>query len=70
MKTPKTVELIECRKCSGSYFGGKVRVTLMPGNENELPDEIYMMVRKIARCQSCKEQENRTAGGRRKKFER
>ena len=70
MKTPKTIELIECRKCRGSYFSGSVRVTLMPGNENELPDEIYVIVRKVATCVSCKQHDNRTQGGRRKKFER
>jgi ribosomal protein L44E len=70
MKTPKTIELIECRKCSGQYFSGSVRVTLLPGNENELPDEVYVIVRKVAACASCKEREDRTQGGRRKKFER
>lgn len=70
MKTPKTITFIECRKCNGQYFGGSVRVTLMPGNENELPDEIYVISRKVAACASCKERENRTKGGKRKKFER
>ena len=70
MKTPKTIELIECRKCGGQYFGGKNRVTLIPGNENELPDEVYVIVRKVPKCISCKQKDDRTQGGRRKKFER
>ena len=70
MRTPKTIDIIECRRCGGSYFAGRTRLTLMPGNENELPDELYMIVRKIAQCQSCKERLDRTSGGRRTKFER
>ena len=70
MRTPKTIDLIECRKCGGSYFSGKQRVTLLPGNESELPDEIYVIVRKVAACTSCKQREDRTSGGRRKRFER
>ena len=66
----KTLNLIECRRCNGSYFAGKDRLTLYPGNENKLPDEIYMAVRKVAKCASCKEAEDRTHGGRRKRFER
>ncbi len=70
MKTPKTIELIECRKCGGSYYGGKIRITLRPGDEKELPDELVFAVRKIGQCTSCKERDPRTKGGRRLKFER
>lgn len=70
MKTPKTVKLIECRKCSGTYYAGDQKVTLSPGDETELPDEISIMVRKIGACTSCQERENRTNGGQRKRFER
>jgi len=70
MKTPKTVVLIECRRCGGSYFGGSQRVTLLPGDEHELPDEVTIVVRKVASCTSCKQQENRTTGGQRKRYDR
>jgi hypothetical protein len=70
MKTPKTLKLIECRKCHGSYYGGTERMSLHPGNEKELPDELAIIVRKVSLCQSCKEREDRTVGGKRKKFER
>lgn len=69
MKTPKTLVLIECRLCRGTYFGGDQRLTLHPGSEKELPDEIAVVVRKIARCTSCKEAVDRTRGGKRKRFE-
>jgi len=70
MRMPKTVSLIECRLCGGSYFGGDKKITLHPGDEDKLPDEISILVRKVARCTSCKQLEDRTKGGRRKKFER
>lgn len=70
MKTPKTIDVIECRRCNGSYYAGKQRVTLHPGTEDELPDELYFAIRKVALCTSCKEREDRTKGGRRKRFER
>lgn len=70
MKIPKTLTLIECRRCRGSYYGGDQRLTLHPGTEKELPDELSIMVRKVALCTSCKEREDRTPGGKRKKFER
>ena len=69
MRTPKTIVLIECRRCGGSYYGGEQKVILMPGNEHELPDEVAIIVRKIANCASCKEQESRTRGQKRR-FER
>lgn len=62
MRTPKTVVLIECRTCGGSYYGGEQKVILNPGNEFELPDEVAIIVRKIGRCASCSQQENRTRG--------
>ena len=70
MKTPKTVVLIECRMCSGSYYGGDKHVTLYPGNEKELPDEVEVVVRKVARCAGCKAREDRTRGGSKKRFDR
>lgn len=70
MRTPKTVKLIECRRCSGTYFAGDQRLTLAPGTESELPDEVAVVVRKIAQCVSCKQHEDRTRGGQRKRFER
>jgi hypothetical protein len=66
----KTLEIIECRRCGGSYYGGKTKLVLAPGNETTLPDELYMIVRKVPMCTSCKEREDRTRGGRRKRFER
>lgn len=70
MKTPKTVALIECRRCGGTYYGGGQKVTLLPGDEHELPDEVAVLVRKVAACTSCKAREDRTRGGQRKRFER
>lgn len=70
MKTPKTVILIECRKCGGSYFGGDQKIVLSPGSEKELPDEIAIIVRKIAICMSCKQYEDRTRGGQKTRFSR
>lgn len=68
MRETKTIVLIECRLCNGCYFGGDTKVILHPGDEKELPDEIYIMTKKVARCQSCIENEDRTRGGNRKKF--
>ena len=70
MKTPKTLTMIECRKCGGNYYAGEKKLTLYPGTENELPDEIAVLVRKVSTCTSCKEREDRTRGGKRKRFER
>lgn len=63
----KSVFIIECRTCKGSYFGGDKRMTLHPGDETKLPDEISIIVRKIPRCTGCKDRENRTLGGGRRK---
>jgi hypothetical protein len=70
MKSPKTLVLIECRGCGGSYYGGDAKLILNPGTESELPDEISFVIRKIAKCVSCKQIEDRTLGGQRKRFER
>ena len=70
MGTPKTLKLIECRRCNGTYFVGDQKLTLSPGNETELPDEVAVIVRKVAQCISCKQHEDRTRGGQRKRFER
>jgi hypothetical protein len=70
METPKTLVLIECRNCNGTYFGGSQRLTLRPGNEKELPDEIAIIVRKVSKCTSCKEREDRTRGGKKQRYER
>ena len=70
MKTPKTLTIIECRRCGGAYFGGDQKLTLVPGDEHELPDELAIVLRKVARCVSCQEQQDRTHGGPKKRFER
>jgi len=70
MKTPKTLAMIECRRCGGTYFAGDQKLTLHPGTETELPDELAIMVRKVAQCTSCKQHEDRTYGGKKKKFDR
>lgn len=70
MKTPKVVMIIECRSCGGSYFGGDTKVILIPGTESELPDELSIIVRKLAKCQSCKVREDRTYGSKRRRLER
>lgn len=70
MKPPKTVVLIECRRCNGCYFGGDSKVTLSPATEHDLPDEVSILVRKVGTCLSCKQHEDRTRGGQRKRFER
>lgn len=66
----KTIVLIECKTCGGSYYGGQKKVVLVPGNESELPDEVEFVVRKVARCSSCKEREDRTRGGIKRRFDR
>jgi hypothetical protein len=70
MTTPKTLILIECRNCNGTYYGGEQRLTLYPGSEEQLPDEVAVLVRKVPRCTSCKQVEDRTKGGQRKRYER
>ena len=70
MRTPKTLVLIECRLCHGSYYGGENNLMLRAGSEKELPDEVSIVVRKVARCTSCKEVADRTYGSKRKRFER
>lgn len=70
MKEPKTLKLIECRRCGGSFVANDKKITLDPGNGTELPDEIAVVVRKVQKCLSCKQFEDRTLGGRRKKFTR
>ena len=67
-KTPKTVNIIACRKCGGEYFANDTRITLHPGDEHELPDEITIIVRKVARCSGCKVIEDRTRGGMNKRM--
>lgn len=69
MKTPKTITLIECSMCRGCYYGGQLKVTLLPGSEKEQPDEVYIITRKIAKCPTCKEGDDRTKSGRRNKYE-
>ena len=70
MRTPKTVVLIECRMCGGCYFGGDQKLILSPATENDLPDEVAILVRKVSRCLSCKQREDRTHGGQKRRFER
>ena len=71
MRTPKTLILIECRNCNGSYYGGDAKLVLHPGNEKKLPDEISIIARKVGQCTSCKDHEDRTRGQKRKqRFER
>jgi hypothetical protein len=65
----KTIEVIECRHCRGSYFAGKTRITLHPGNEDKLPDELSFMIRKIPKCENCKQDENRTKGRKAKRIQ-
>lgn len=62
--------LIECRACGGSYYGGDSKLILNPGTETDLPDELSFVIRKIAKCTSCKQREDRTHGGHKKRFER
>lgn len=70
MRMPKTLSMIECRTCRGTMYGGSEKLILKPGTATELPDELSIIVRKVARCVSCKQREDRTAGGKRKRFER
>lgn len=70
MKTPKTISIIACRRCGGEYFAGERRITLHPGTESELPDELEIVLRKVPKCTSCQQAENRTAGGTRRRFNR
>lgn len=69
MKTPKTLTLIECRFCGGSYYAGETKLVLAPATELESADELYIIVRKIPKCQSCKQRADRTRGGQKHKFE-
>ena len=62
MKTPKTLFLIECRACKGSYYGGDTKLVLHPGNENEQPDEISFVIRKVSKCSTCKQLSERQRG--------
>jgi len=70
MKTPKTIMVISCRSCGGEYYGNDERITLHPGDESALPDELTIIVKKIARCTGCKLIEERTKGGKRKRIQR
>ena len=62
MTTPKTIIIIECRRCRGQFFGNDTRLSLSPGDEHNLPDELAIAVRKVAKCTSCKMNEDRTMG--------
>jgi hypothetical protein len=64
----KTVELLECRTCNGTYYAGDKDVTLKAGDERTLPDELYIAVRKVRMCASCKQREDRSLSGKRKRF--
>lgn len=68
MKTPKTLFLVECRNCNGCYYGGNVKLVIYPGSETEEPDEIAITVRKVSRCKTCKEDNERTRSSKRPKF--
>lgn len=70
MKEPKVLKIIECRRCGGSFVANDKKITLDPGSHTELPDELSILVRKVQRCLSCKQLEDRTLGGKRKKFTR
>lgn len=58
----KTLLLIECRHCGGSYYAGEQKLILNPGTTTELPDELNIVVRKVPRCLTCKQQADRTIG--------
>jgi hypothetical protein len=60
----KTLQLINCRKCGKMYFAGEKRVSFAYG------DEVYELIRRVARCAECKLGSDRSPGGRNKKHER
>lgn len=66
-KDPKTLLIIECKKCGVEYFGNEERLTLHPGDENESPDTLTVIVKRIAKCSVCKTREDRTKGGAKKR---
>jgi hypothetical protein len=72
MDEPKNLIIIRCRTCNGEYYGNATRMTLHPGTEDNLADEISITVRKVAKCLGCKERIDRTRGGmkRQSKFDR
>ena len=66
----KTLKLIECRACGGTFYAGDYDIKITAGTENKFPDELYIVVRKISRCLSCKQHEDRTYGAKKKRYER
>lgn len=66
-KDPKTLLIIECKTCGAEYFGNDERLTLHPGDENELPDTLTVIVKRVGRCSVCKVKEDRTKGGKKKR---
>lgn len=67
-KEPKTLLVIECKMCGAEYFGNEERLTLHPGDENELPDTLTIIPKRIARCSVCKARTDRTKGGNKKRY--
>jgi hypothetical protein len=53
--------------CRGEYFGNSTRLTLHPGTESKLPDEVAITMKTVAQCSGCKESIDRTRGAKNKK---
>lgn len=50
----KTIEVVECKKCSTEYYAGETGVKLEPN------DIIAFVTKRVALCATCREKNNRT----------
>jgi hypothetical protein len=63
-----TIKLIECKLCGAQYYGGESDVKLKAGNERTEPTELYFTKLRVSKCSTCKQAEDRTKAGHKKKL--
>jgi hypothetical protein len=59
-----TVQIIECKTCYAKYLGSDERISI------GAYEEVDLIVRRIAKCSECKQRENRSVSGPKKRFQR
>jgi len=58
----KQLIIVECKTCFIKFNGEDARISIGPH------EEIEVIIRRIAKCSQCKQFEDRTMGGRNKRF--
>ena len=63
-----TIKLILCKLCGIQYYGGDEDIKLKAGNERIKPTELYFTKLSVAKCANCKQADDRTRAGRKKRL--